>query len=546
MTFKLSPKAALLGCLAAASSLIAVLFSGENRDYVADKMLLNRSYEHWLPVWAPDLGGMYYTNGHPQEVVDSYGYTFHYISHLVSRLVAWLFGEDFRNLGSTSVMTQNALVAILGVLGCWAVGLVCREVLQSRRAEFVGILGTFFLPLWLGHSWMNQKDIPFAVGFACATAVATLAVHLPRGEKATLTQKRELAVTAFFALSLTFGTRPGLSIMILPLLAFAGWHVYRRAAEMLKPLSIAVYGAIALVLLTNPASIPNPIGWAWNGVVIGRDFTGYNGDVLFDGSLIRSTKLGWWYLFKSLISSMPLVAILGMAAGAIFMISLAMRGRLSKIIPVTYHAVVVAVVVLGLSSNNYNVGRQYMFIVLGWQMVAISGLWWMVTLSNRYLRTASQISVLILAGYLVVDNVSIFPYQYVYRNEIARRADNFAESAEFDYWGMAGRDLVSAIPNEPNLDIYFGAGDWLSNGGKYTSQSGQPFVPSGSTILEEKELLKSDEGKVNIDYVPWLHYWPPSMDHWFRGPLDNCKIVDSAYAVMPPERVLLGSLYKCR
>jgi hypothetical protein len=546
MTFKLSPKAALLGCLAAASSLIAVLFSGENRDYVADKMLLNRSYEHWLPVWAPDLGGMYYTNGHPQEVVDSYGYTFHYISHLVSRLVAWLCGEDFRNLGSTSVMTQNALVAILGVLGCWAVGLVCREVLQSRRAEFVGILGTFFLPLWLGHSWMNQKDIPFAVGFACATAVATLAVHLPRGEKATLTQKRELAVTAFFALSLTFGTRPGLSIMILPLLAFAGWHVYRRAPEMLKPLSIAVYGAIALVLLTNPASIPNPIGWAWNGVVIGRDFTGYNGDVLFDGSLIRSTKLGWWYLFKSLISSMPLVAILGMAAGAIFMISLAMRGRLSKIIPVTYHAVVVAVVVLGLSSNNYNVGRQYMFIVLGWQMVAISGLWWMVTLSNRYLRTASQISVLILAGYLVVDNVSIFPYQYVYRNEIARRADNFAESAEFDYWGMAGRDLVSAIPNEPNLDIYFGAGDWLSNGGKYTSQSGQPFVPSGSTILEEKELLKSDEGKVNIDYVPWLHYWPPSMDHWFRGPLDNCKIVDSAYAVMPPERVLLGSLYKCR
>ena len=546
MTLKLSPKAALLGCLAAVSSLIAVLFSGENRDYVADKMLLNRSYEHWLPVWAPDLGGMYYTNGHPQEVVDSYGYTFHYISHLVSRLVAWLFGEDFRNLGSTSVMTQNALVAILGVLGCWAVGLVCREVLQSRRAEFLGILGTFFLPLWLGHSWMNQKDIPFAVGFACATAVATLAVHLPRGEKATLTQKRELAVTAFFALSLTFGTRPGLSIMILPLLAFAGWHVYRRAPEMLKPLSIAVYGAIALVLLTNPASIPNPIGWAWNGVVIGRDFTGYNGDVLFDGSLIRSTKLGWWYLFKSLISSMPLVAILGMAAGAIFMISLAMRGRLSKIIPVTYHAVVVAVVVLGLSSNNYNVGRQYMFIVLGWQMVAISGLWWMVTLSNRYLRTASQISVLILAGYLVVDNVSIFPYQYVYRNEIARRADNFAESAEFDYWGMAGRDLVSAIPNEPNLDIYFGAGDWLSNGGKYTSQSGQPFVPSGSTILEEKELLKSDEGKVNIDYVPWLHYWPPSMDHWFRGPLDNCKIVDSAYAVMPPERVLLGSLYKCR
>ena len=242
---------------------------------------------------------------------------------------------------------------------------------------------------------------------------------------------------------------------------------------------------------------------------------------------------------------MPLVAILGMAAGAIFMISLAMRGRLWKIIPVAYHAVVVALVVLGLSSNNYNAGRQYVFIVLGWQMVAILGLWWMITLSNRNLRSAFQISVLILAGYLVVDTVSIFPYQYVYRNEIARRADNFAESVEFDYWGMAGRDLVSAIPNEPNLVIYFGSGD-SKYGGSYTPQSGQPFVPLGSTILEDRDSWKSNDGQLVVDYVPWLHYWPPKMDGLFREPLANCKIVDSAYAVMPPERVLLGSLYKCR
>jgi hypothetical protein len=527
------------------SSLIAILVSGENRDYVADKMLLKRSYEHWLPFWAPDLGGSSYTNFHPQEVVDSYGYTFHYISHLVSRLVAWLFGEDFRALGSTSVMAQNALIAILGVLGCWAVGLVCREVLQSRRAELVGILGTFFLPLWLGHSWMNQKDVPFAVGFACATAVATLAAHLPLGEKATFTQKRELAVSAFLAISLTFGTRPGLSILILPLLGFAGWQVYLRSREMLKPLSTGVFGATALVLITNPASIPNPIDWAWNGVVIGRNFTGYDGQVLFDGELIGSRKLGWWFLFKSLISSMPLVAILGMAAGAVFLILFALRGRLWRIIPVAYHAVVVAAVVLGLSSNNYNVGRQYIFIVLGWQMVAIFGLWSLLSMSNRNLRSVFRISVLILAGFLVIDNVSIFPYQYVYRSEIARRADNFAESVEFDYWGMAGRDLVSAIPNEPNLVIYFGAGDW-SFGGKYNPQSGQPFAPAGSTILEDRDSWTSDDGKLLVDYVPWLHYWPPTMDRWFRRPLENCKIVHSAYAVMPPQRVLLGSLYKCR
>jgi hypothetical protein len=521
------------------------MFSGENRDYIADKMLLRRSYKDWLPLWAPDLNSSYGTDFHGQGVVDSYGYSFHYISHLVSRVVAFLFGEDFRALGSTSVMTQNALVAIVGVLGCWAVGLVCREMLQSQRAEMVGILGTFFLPLWLGHSWMNQKDVPFAVGFACATAVATLAVHLPRGEKVSPALRRDLAVSAFFAISLTFGTRPGLSILILPLLAFAVWHVYRHGNELIKPLVVAIYAAVAFVLITNPASLPNPIGWAWNGIVVGRDFIGYDGDVLFDGMLIRSRKLGWWFLFKSLISSMPLVAILGMVAGAVFLVLLAFRGSLWKTIPVTYHAVVVATVVMGLSSNNYNAGRQYIFIALGWQMVAVIGLCWMIALTNQYLRMASRIAVVVLAGFLVVDHVSIFPYQYVYSNEIARRADNFAESVEFDYWGMAGRGLVSAIPNEPNLVIYFGSGD-RAFGGKYLPQSGQPFVPTGSTIINDGGRWISDDGKPVVDYVPWLHYWPPSMDKLFRNSLLNCTIVDSAYAVMPPQRVLLGSLYKCR
>ena len=542
---KLSPKLTLLGGLATVSSLIAVLFSGENRDFFADKTLLRRSYQNWLPLWAPEINTPSYTDNHSQTVVDSYGYTFHYISHLVSRLVAFVFGEDPNAFSSTSVMTQNALIAIVGVLGCWAVGLVCREMLQSRRAELVGILGTFFLPLWLGHSWMNQKDVPFAVGFACATAVATLAVHLSRGEQATRAKKYELAVSAFFALSLTFGTRPGLSILILPLLAFAVWHVYRHGQEMLKPLTIAIYAAVAFVLITNPASIPNPIGWAWNGVVVGRDFTGYAGDVLFDGRLIGSRKLGWWFLFKSLITSMPLVALLGMITGAVFLILLAIRGSLWKTLPVTYHAVVVAAVVMGLSSNNYNVGRQYIFIVLGWQMIAVVGLCWMITFTNNHLRKASQIAIVILAGYLLVDHVSMFPYQYVYRNEIARRVDNFPESVEFDYWGMAGRDLVSAIPDEPNLVIYFGSGDRVF-GGKYTSQSGQPFVPQGSTVLNDGGPWKSADNKPVVDYVPWLHYWPPSTDFWFREPLTNCTIVDSAYAVMPPQRVLLGSLYKCR
>ena len=57
MTLKTSPRAVLVGCLALFSSVIAALFSSENRDYLADKMLLGRSYQNWPPLGVTDLKG---------------------------------------------------------------------------------------------------------------------------------------------------------------------------------------------------------------------------------------------------------------------------------------------------------------------------------------------------------------------------------------------------------------------------------------------------------------------------------------------------------
>jgi len=529
------------------SAVLAALFAGENRDYVADKMLLRRSYQNWLPIRGPDLNFSYYTDSHQQSVVDSYGYTFHYFSHLVSRVAAFLLGEEFRALDSTSVNSQNALIAVVGVVGCWAVGVVCRETFGSKRAELVGIAGSFALPMWLGHSWMNQKDVPFAVGFTCATAAAVITANLLHGESAPRPIVRDLSIATFLAVSLTFGTRPGLAILVLPLFAYGWWQVRRRVPVVQMSLATAVFGATVLVLFTNPASIPNPIGWAWNGVSVGRSFIGYAGDVLFDGALVKSKDLGWWYLVKSFVSSLPLVSLLGLVSGAVFLLLQIRRGAAGMALPVVYQAAIVAVVVLGLSGNNYNAGRQYLFVILGWQMVAVLGLWSLAMVTNQRWRQTARATIVVLVGLLIIDHVSIFPYQYVYRNEVARQADDFVNRGEFDYWAMAGRELVAAVPNEPGVRVYFGSGDRPARG-KYIPQSGWQYLPDGATAVDDAtpDPWKSDTGIVQVDYVPWLHYWPPRLDEPFRVSLSTCDVVHSAYAVMAPQRVLLGRLYKCR
>lgn len=548
MKLKPSPRLVLLTSLGVVSALLSAFFTGENRDFVADKKLLQRSFQKWLPVSSDDLSFFnFYTDGHPQSVVDSYGYSFHYFSYLASRIVGFLTGGEFRAIGGVSLNTQNVILALIGVLGCWAVGLVCREIFQSTHAELAGIVGTFLLPLWLGHSWTNQKDVPFAVGFACATAAATIAASISGGRTFSRSLSRELTISLTLAVLLTFGTRPGIAVLVLPPLLYVFLALRKQSAKVQLRLGVSVLGGAAIVLVTNPASIPNPIGWVWNSISTGRNFIGYAGDVLFEGRFVRSQDLGWRYIVSSFVSSLPLVAILGLIAGVIFLITRIRQGELWKVLPIAYHALVAAALVLGISSNNYNAGRQFLFVVIGWQMVSILGLWWLGNLSATRWRQASRIVIAGLVAVLMIDHVSIFPYQYVYRNEISRQADNLAMRGEYDYWALASRELVRAIPDEPGLVIYFGSGDLL-NGGRYLTQNGQPLVPENQVVFDESAgaSWKSETGQLQFDYVPWLHYWPPELDYVFRTSLEGCQIVHSAYARFFPARVLLGVLYKCR
>ncbi|NDH68988.1 MAG: hypothetical protein EBY22_14010, partial [Gammaproteobacteria bacterium] len=142
--------------------------------------------------------------------------------------------------------------------------------------------------------------------------------------------------------------------------------------------------------------MPNPIEWTWNGIQVGRDFSGFSGDVLFDGRLVSSKNLGLIYLVKSYVSFTPLLGLVGMVGGTVLVIRQIINGSAKTVLPLVYHSTVVAGVVLGLSRNNYNAGRQFLFIVLGWQAVSIVGIYWMVTIRKQHLQLGLQLSIILL------------------------------------------------------------------------------------------------------------------------------------------------------
>src|SRR5579885_1816596 len=55
----------------------------------------------------------------------------------------------------------NALVGILGVVGCWRLA----RYLFDARAALLGAVSLALVPSYFGHAFMNPKDIPFAAGY---------------------------------------------------------------------------------------------------------------------------------------------------------------------------------------------------------------------------------------------------------------------------------------------------------------------------------------------------------------------------------------------
>ena len=104
------------------------------------------------------------------------------------RLLATTPWESFSGLSRTATILSGSYVglnhlnaAIFGFLGIALVSLIGGQ-LGGRRLALLSAIFMALLPTWLGHSWMNSKDIPFATSYLTYTygSVLLLARHSRR------------------------------------------------------------------------------------------------------------------------------------------------------------------------------------------------------------------------------------------------------------------------------------------------------------------------------------------------------------------------------
>jgi hypothetical protein len=545
----------------ALSCVVAYFIVGIGRDADADYILFVRGlneghsiFRNILPM-PVDLHTNHYTYGHPSEVVNSYGYSFQFVAYVVAWVTSHLVNIPFDITSATSYAVRNALTAALGVAGCYGVFITLRSITNRVWVASLGFAMLAISPLFIGHSWMNQKDAPLATGVTLLVALATVCgswtLASTRGahhDDSWVTPKF-LGILAGSSIFLTVGVRPGIVPLMAPMGAMIVWALFSKKNPMPARLSKAVWWGLAvgmvLLILTNAAALPNPVTWLFDAIRVSRSFSGWQGYILVYGKFITQDAIPWWYLPTFLLGQTP-TAFLVAFFWALWVLARGLRSKAGqmqavRMVPVLAQVFGAPIALLVTGAVVYNAARQVLFVYPGIVTVAALGAWYVARKWKPAKLGWGAIAVAVIAiGPIVVDNATLFPYQYIYMNE-AMRVTDIGTKFEADYWALASRDMQEWVNDNVK-------GGVLSLYPKYpAAETARPYASKKFEIIGSDDPRNKGTGTNSADVYIWQHYWPKGPEAQF-GYVDNhteCPVTHRVSRWEFPRKVDLGYVRVC-
>ena len=301
------------------------------------------------------------------------------------------------------------------------------------------IAGTFvFLnPSLVGHSFVNPKDIPFALFYTLYTYTV-----ISRGKRS----ERYLWYISLFIASLLVNQK---FVAIVPVILTETLYflLYKRSYLGFIQYLCFPITTLIVALALQPASWGlNPLHYLVEAFDTFANHE-WGGCMYWSSTCIGVNHPEWStlrYMFNWLTIKLPLFWV--------FLVSVQLFcfAKNTKRICQTFHSPWVFVVAQCLlipilaalrQSNLYDADRHLLFIYPSLAIIATTGLEKLLYLDKSILKTMSIILALFLAFVLAIDTLSLNPYQTSYLNEFARFSHNH-KSTSLDYWGVSSKELI--------------------------------------------------------------------------------------------------------
>lgn len=375
--------------------------------------------------------------------------------------------------------TRHLLLGLSAALALPAIAAFAR---LYRRPHLPLLSATILLltPRFTGHAFNNSKDVPFALGvIVCMAALAPVFVDRDHSWRRVL--------LAGLALGLALSVRPGgillLALFFVGMSALGRWTLGPPPAGLSKQArQAAILGVAWIVLfLCWPWAQEHPLRSLSDAASLAVSFP-VPIPVLFEGRIVASHDLPWYYLPKFLLLTTPPTLLALFVVGTVVSIVRALRDRRSREtalsgITLMWFFLPVAIFVAR-RPPVYDGLRHFLFILPALAVLAAVGA---NEVRRLVARRAGSVAGWAIVGALVLlpvkDLVRLHPYQMTYFNGLAGGLREAAGRYETDYWIAGYREAMQWLNGTPVVE-----------GGRPTRVlvAGQP-VPDPEMLSEEPE-----------------------------------------------------------
>ncbi len=392
------------------------------------------------------------------------------------------------------------LIGVAGVAGTWRLG----RFFGGPRVGFVAALLLALTPVWHGSTFINPKDVPFAVGMVWGTLfMVRIARDLPRWRWGDFVG---VGAAAGVALGARVGGLIALTYLAALLAMFAGLQlldrvplprVARQLAGLIAPAAAASAIALAIMYLSWPWAQSKPIAGpieafkSFNHFPIKFDFP-------YFGMIVDSTDVPWYYEPAFFAIMLPEIAAPAFIAACLMGAAALWRGRRGPYAPMLPHlllALTIAfpMVYAPLTGSVLFDGLRHMFFVMPAVMVAVAlALGWLILTGAVGRGAATALLTLTVANQAMLMARS-HPYQYVVYNAYVGGTAGAEGRFELDYWGIAFREIVAEMDQRLKLH---GEGPTRARPWRVTvcgpEQSAELFYPPGYVLVPWQDVTNAD------------------------------------------------------
>ncbi len=373
-----------------------------------------------------------------------YGGLFDLVAALLNKISPFGYYQTRHLLGG--------LVGVAGILGAWRLG----RMAGGPRAGLIALVLLTLTPSFIGHSFNNPKDAPFAVAMVWGlVALADLVAGLPRPG-----WRPVLWFAAAFGVAL--GARVG-AYLLVGYFGLAAIGVYGRRLHVAgtgRDFAILIGRCLAglvlswiLVALFWPWAAQSPL----NPFLAMSHFSRYDIDIdsLFNGRLVPATDLPAMYLPGYLTVTLPEATLIGLLAAVPGLLSRRFSGD-RRVVALTGLAAFFPIAFFILfRPTAYDGMRHFLFVVPPLSVLAAVGLdriWGWAEARSARLGRGVACALLVAAVIQTVIIARLHPDEYIYYNALVGGVRGADGKWEMDYWSNSMHEAVDRLSDAVLLE----------------------------------------------------------------------------------------------